>query len=563
MPTNPTSTIPDLQTIIFDAISDAVYLTDRSGDFTLVARNVDVIFGYSQQEVQAFKNVLNLIPNLDRSILATTEEIKNIELELTAKDGSTKTVLVTVKPVDIHQGVLLFSLRDITERKLVEQELLEQRDRFRMISENIQEVLYLYDPAQDRFLYISPSYEEIWQQPLSQVYDDPLSFTYLIHPDDRAAFQEAVLKEHQDGEYFNLEYRIVRPDGSVRWVWSRNFPTKYDKDQKQLTVGVAEDITERKNAEEALVDNEERYKALYDNAPLAYQSLDENGHFIDVNPTWLKMLGYSRDEVIGEYFGGFLHPDWKPHFEKNFAAFKKRGYVHNVCFKIRHSEGRYLDISFEGCIGYHPDGSFKQTYCVFQDITERLKAEESLRESEALLKKIAENYPNSFLSIIEKDFSVGYTAGQEFARQNLDPEQFIGLSLEQVFGEHTETVRAHYEKTFQGEEQSFELFINNQYQHYRTVPLTAQDGSVPRILSVVENITERKQAEIALKEAHDTLEARVKERTAKLQIMVNSMVGRENRMVELKDVIRKLRRQLIDLGVEPVADDPILSPKDN
>ena len=190
------------------------------------------------------------------------------------------------------------------------------------------------------------------------------------------------------------------------------------------------------------------------------------------------------------------------------------------------------------------------------------KAEISLRESQALLKKIAENYPNSYISIIEKDFSVGFTAGQEFAKRNLDPEQFIGLELEQVFGKHTETVRAFYEKTFQGEEQSFELFINEQYQYYRTVPLTAPDGSIPRIMAVVENITDRKQAELALKEAHDTLEARVKERTEKLQILVNSMVGRENRMVELKDVIRKLRRQLLEMGVEPVANDPLFEQLD-
>ncbi len=119
----------------------------------------------------------------------------------------------------------------------------------------------------------------------------------------------------------------------------------------------------------ALATSKEKYKALYDNAPLPYQSLDSEGHFIDVNPAWLKKLGYEREEVIGKWYGSFLHSDWKPHFEKNFSIFKKRGYVHDEQFKIKHKDGNYLDISFESSIGYSADGQFKQTYCVFLYIT--------------------------------------------------------------------------------------------------------------------------------------------------------------------------------------------------
>ena len=129
------------------------------------------------------------------------------------------------------------------------------------------------------------------------------------------------------------------------------------------------------------------------------------------------------------------------------------------------------------------------------NITERKQAEDQLRENEQLLRTIAENYPHSYISIVEQDLTIGFTSGQEFRNQNLDPEQFVGLSLEQVFGEQTPVVREHYLKTFAGQEQSFELFANNQYQLYRSVPLYTEDGTISRILSVVENITERKQAE--------------------------------------------------------------------
>lgn len=139
---------------------------------------------------------------------------------------------------------------------------------------------------------------------------------------------------------------------------------------------------------QSLKESEEKFRALYDNAPLCYQSLDENGMFIDANPTWLSTLGYSRDEVIGMPFASFLHPDMIPHFELNFPAFKKRGFVHDVQFKIRHKNGEYRDISFEGCIGANPDGSFKQTYCVFQDITIRVKAENELKKHKKNLEQL-------------------------------------------------------------------------------------------------------------------------------------------------------------------------------
>ncbi len=162
--------------------------------------------------------------------------------------------------------------------------------------------------------------------------------------------------------------------------------------------------SELEKNEEKQRESEEKYRALFDNAPLSYQSLDADGRFIDTNPQWLKTLGYKRVEVIGKFYKDFLHPDWKPHFEKNFPAFKKRGYVHDVQFKIKHKKGHYLDISFEGCVGYNPDGSFKQTYCVFKDITDQKKAEEAFLKSEKKYKTILQTTNEGFWIVDKKGF---------------------------------------------------------------------------------------------------------------------------------------------------------------
>ncbi|NOU62052.1 PAS domain S-box protein [Marinifilum caeruleilacunae] len=173
-----------------------------------------------------------------------------------------------------------------------------------------------------------------------------------------------------------------------------------------------------------LEDRETKYRLLYDNAPLSYQSLNIDGNFIDVNETWLNVLGYEREEIIGSSYADLLHEDWKAHFEKNFPLFKARGYVHDVQFKIRHKKGHYLDISFEGCVGYHPDGSFRQTYCVFQDITLKKKAEEEIEKFNQRFRTFVERVP---IPLCHVNFATG-----ELLYMNQKFKDLFGYSLEDI-----------------------------------------------------------------------------------------------------------------------------------
>lgn len=129
--------------------------------------------------------------------------------------------------------------------------------------------------------------------------------------------------------------------------------------------------------------SEKKYKALYTNAPLAYQSLNAQGHIVDVNPTWCNILGYERDQIIGKYFGDLLHEDFKAHFEENFEKFKIRGEVSDVRFRIKKSNGKYILVSFEGSIGYYTENTNLQTFCTFKDITEEHDIKQQLIERES------------------------------------------------------------------------------------------------------------------------------------------------------------------------------------
>ncbi|NJR76692.1 MAG: PAS domain S-box protein [Scytonema sp. CRU_2_7] len=140
--------------------------------------------------------------------------------------------------------------KDITERKRTEIVLKQSEERFRQIAENIQDVFWVLDFVKQQLIYISPAYERIWQRKRENLYVAPTEWIDSLHPDDKervlATFYEKV---HQE---FEREYRIVRPDGTVRWIRDRGFPVKDEFGQLQRVIGIGQDITERKLAQQQL-----------------------------------------------------------------------------------------------------------------------------------------------------------------------------------------------------------------------------------------------------------------------------------------------------------------------
>ncbi len=129
--------------------------------------------------------------------------------------------------------------------------LQESEKRFRQLAENIHEIFWMVDPRTDRFVYVSPAFKEIWLQDPEAVLRDPSAWFEAIHPDDRDAVVIAKQAQRR-GEHKDCEYRIVRADGTTHWVWDRAFPVVDGAGALDRIVGIVEDITERKRAEETL-----------------------------------------------------------------------------------------------------------------------------------------------------------------------------------------------------------------------------------------------------------------------------------------------------------------------
>jgi diguanylate cyclase (GGDEF)-like protein/PAS domain S-box-containing protein len=173
-----------------------------------------------------------------------------------------------------------------------------------------------------------------------------------------------------------------------------------------------------------LKQSEERFRLLFDKAPLGYESLDIDGNIIDVNQQWLNTSGFSRDEVIGKWFGDFLHPAYKEEFLEKFSQLKETKQIHSE-FEMLHKSGKSLFIAVDGNIVYEPNGDFKETFCILKDITRQKKAETDLHSSE---KKYRQLYETMAQGVIYQ------AADGRIISANPVAEKILGITLDQMLG---------------------------------------------------------------------------------------------------------------------------------
>ncbi len=370
-----------------------IYSAKTLGDYdaTYVSENILEQLGYEPHEFVDDSGfwVDRIHPDDKARVLADLSRLFRDghhvdEYRFLHKDGSYRWMHDRLKLLRDQAGnplEIIGSWIDITDRKRAEEALQKSEVRFRQITETIEEVIWSADPEIGRMLYISPAYERVWGRTCASLYEHPKSFLDAIHPDDRAHVL-AGLAVKRDGLPFAHEYRVVRPDGMVRWVWDRGFPVR-DRETGCLThyVGVALDITERKQAEEALRVSEERFAKAFRSSPHPIIVTEiETGSCLEANDASLQLFGFQRQEVIGQStltLGLWPSPAERKRFVNQLNA---EGSLRNLdmTFYTRDRTPRRFLVS---CELIDLNGK-KCMVTVGTDITEQKRAEEALRRSE-------------------------------------------------------------------------------------------------------------------------------------------------------------------------------------
>ncbi len=151
------------------------------------------------------------------------------------------------------------------------------------------------------------------------------------------------------------------------------------------------EMIERRRTEEELAERELSFRLLYERAPLAYQSLDANGCFLDVNDAWLDLFGYESDEILGTWFGDVIQPSQAVLFAERFVGFKVSGSVNGAQFDVQCKDGSSRQVAVYGRIAHTEDGSVLRTHCILQDVTRQNAEVAALRASREHFASMFEN----------------------------------------------------------------------------------------------------------------------------------------------------------------------------
>ena len=297
-------------------------------------------------------------------------------------------VEVDIAPIAYSQGKIthfVCTQREITERKLAEEALRSSEELFRQTAENICQVLFVQDLKHDKIVYVNPAYEEIWGRSRDRLYENPIDFLEAIHPQERARVIAAIANL-DNGHLYNQEYPILRSDGEERWICTRAVPVKNELGEYRI-FGISEDITEQKRTTEALRESEERFRKLADEAPVLIWMNDANRSGTFVNQSCLEFTGRSTEELLGEGWAEGIHPEDKQRcFEIYLLAFKKHQRFQYVC-RYLHADGEYRWLINMGVPRFASDGSFIGYIGCCTDITERMQAEAALQQAQAELQQ--------------------------------------------------------------------------------------------------------------------------------------------------------------------------------
>ncbi len=264
-------------------VKECIYMVDRKGGIKYVNHESCHSMGYSYEELIAM-SVPQIDPNFSQQVWdehwQALKQERSVRLETLHKTKNGRIIPVEVNANYFEYDGIGYNLaltHDITERKAVENALREQEERFRQLADNIEEVVWLTDLSMGHLLYISPAYQSIWGRSCESLYEKPSSWLETIHSEDINNVSQALAQGKVTGEY-DIEFRIVRPDGSIRHIQQRAFPILNEAGDVYRIAGTAQDITERKEQEAHI-----EYLAYHDSLtalPNRLLTMDRLGHAI-------------------------------------------------------------------------------------------------------------------------------------------------------------------------------------------------------------------------------------------------------------------------------------------
>ncbi|WMW24942.1 PAS domain S-box protein [Methanolobus sediminis] len=505
-----------------DTIPYIIWLKDLNGVFITCNTKMELLFNARIQDIIGktdydfhAKELADFFRQKDIEALEADRPLVNEEIVTFAADGHTEYLETIKTPMYDSSGTLVGVLgvgRDISERKLAEKELSEERERLENIIVGTNVGTWEWNVQTDK-----TSFNERWAEIVGYTLDElePLDFQTwkeLVHPEDIEK-AELILKKHFEGEldHYECEIRMLHKNREWVWVHARGKVIKWNDDGNPLLMyGTHTDITEKKRAETKFAEEATRRRILVEQSNDGIVVINDKGKVIEANHKYADMLGYSMDELLK------LHVwDWddqsKPE-ELRKRAKNAKGTGITFVTKHRRKDGNLLDMEVSSNAAII--GGEKLIFCVCRDITERKKAEEKLKQTEQkykraykLMQEVIESPKDIVIFALDKEYRyIAFNKNHQMTMKNIwGADIEIDACMLDYIKDSADVEKAkhNFDRVLAGEaftlvEEYGDSLLERKWYENTYSPLEDDEGAVIGLTLLLTDITERKMSEMEL-----------------------------------------------------------------
>ncbi len=378
--------------------NDYIFTLDAAGRITSANQAMCEALGYEQGELLGRFALDFVAPEAREEAAKALQRIWNgetidlFDLPVQARSGEILYVQVRGRAF-YRDGQLMETLhiaRDITSSKQAEEALRLAEEKYRTLIEYVPVILYL-DEADEysSSLYISPQVQDLLGYSPEDFRRDPRLWHNLVVPEDYANAVSSIRKTLESGQAVQ-EYRVVTRDGRIVWLRDTSVLIRDAQGRPRFIQGFIEDITEQKQAEEAVRNSELRFRALIENALDYISLLDAEGNLLWESPSSTNLLGYGYNEFIGRNVFELIHPEDREHVQQRFTeVLQQDGNRQSDVFRLRRSDGTYFWVEAVAT-NLLNDPIVGAVVVNYHDITERVQRERELEAGVMIAQALGE-----------------------------------------------------------------------------------------------------------------------------------------------------------------------------
>ncbi len=465
----------------------------------LIGKNTDLLYETKDEYESAGIDIYSQLAD---------KETGSVETKLKCKDGSIINIILSLTPLDKNdpkKGVL-YSVMDFTERIRAEEALDQEKYLIYSLLNNLPDHIYFKD-REGRFIRINKSQAQFFglKDPKQAVGKSDFDFFTDEHAQQAYEDEQAIIRT---GQPISIEERETFSNGSDTWAATVKMPLR-DKDDNIIgTFGISRDITERKLAEEALYESEERFRNLYNDAYVGLYRTNSQGVILLANRKLVKMLGFQSFEELAAR--DLEEEGYGPSYKRQsfFDQIEKDGEVKDLEAIWTSRDGKDIFVRENAKAIYDSEGKIIYYDGTVEDITERKQSEQALRNSEENMRYIVKHDPNA-IAMYDNNLNYIAVSDRYYLDYDIREQDIIGKHHYEVFPEMPQKWKDVHQRCLAGgiERNDDDYFVRPDgsitYNRWECRPWKRADGEIGGIITYTEVTTERKIAEKALRESEE------------------------------------------------------------